>query len=294
MLAGMDVTHPSPGSIEGAPSIAGVVASIDGRYGQWPGIIRAQTSRKEMIEKLDEMFGGRLDLWRKHNQGGLPNRIIIYRDGVSEGQYRTLLQDELPRIQEACAARYLGGRMPKISIVVCGKRHHTRFFPTQEKDADYKKSMNPQNGTVVDRGVTMEKGWDFFLQAHHCLQGTARPTHYVVIHDKNDMDADKMEALVSIPTIHKHVFLLSVLHRRTISAICLAERPRQSLFAHRLTMRILSVNEAAPIFTRSTTLATARLSHLDKNLTGTDRHGSKESILRFRIQCTISKPPPLF
>lgn len=195
MLAGMDVTHPSPGSIEEAPSIAGVVASIDGRYGQWPGMIRAQTSRKEMIEKLDEMFGGRLDLWRKHNQGGLPNRIIIYRDGVSEGQYRTLLQDELPQIQKACEARYPGGKIPKISVVVCGKRHHTRFFPTQEQDADYKKSMNPQNGTVVDRGVTMEKGWDFFLQAHHCLQGTARPTHYVVIHDKNDMDADKMEAL---------------------------------------------------------------------------------------------------
>ncbi|KAL9005566.1 MAG: hypothetical protein Q9188_001658 [Gyalolechia gomerana] len=195
MLAGMDVTHPSPGSIEGAPSIAGVVASIDGRYGQWPGTIRAQTSRKEMIEKLDEMFGERLDLWRKHNQGGLPARIIIYRDGVSEGQYRTLLQDELPQIQKACETRYPGGRLPKVSIVVCGKRHHTRFYPTKEDDTDYKNNMNPPNGTVVDRGVTMEKGWDFFLQAHHCLQGTARPTHYVVIYDKNDMDADKMEAL---------------------------------------------------------------------------------------------------
>ena len=31
---------------------------------------------------------------------------------------------------------------------------------------------NPPNGTVVDRGVTMEKGHDFFLQAHTALQGT--------------------------------------------------------------------------------------------------------------------------
>ncbi|KAL9031872.1 MAG: hypothetical protein Q9196_000127 [Gyalolechia fulgens] len=195
MLAGMDVTHPSPGSIEGAPSIAGVVASIDGRYGQWPGTIRAQDSKMEMFKYLVEMFGERLDLWRKHNQGGLPTRIVIYRDGVSESQYRTLLQDELPQIQKACGARYPGGKLPKISIVVCGKRHHTRFFPTKDEDADYKKNMNPPNGTVVDRGVTMERGWDFFLQAHHCLQGTAKPTHYVVIYDKNDMDADKMEAL---------------------------------------------------------------------------------------------------
>ncbi|KAL8720464.1 MAG: hypothetical protein Q9225_002689 [Loekoesia sp. 1 TL-2023] len=194
MLAGMDVTHPSPGSLEEAPSIAGVVASIDGRYGQWPGMIRAQTGREEMIKHLDELFGGRLDLWRKHNQGGLPDRIVIYRDGVSEGQYRTLLQDEVPQIQKACERRYPGGRLPKISVVVCGKRHHTRFYPTKEEDADTR-SKNPPNGTVVDRGITMEKGWDFFLQAHSALQGTARPTHYVVVYDKNDMDADKMEAL---------------------------------------------------------------------------------------------------
>lgn len=197
MLAGMDVTHPAPGSLDGAPSIAGVVASIDGRYGQWPGMIRAQTGRKEMIEKLDEMFGERLDVWRKNNKGGLPTRIIIYRDGVSEGQYRILLQDELPQIQKACQVRYPGGGLPRISIVVCGKRHHTRFYPTKDEDAD-NKQKNPPNGTVVDRGITMEKGWDFFMQAHFCLQGTARPTHYVVIYDKNDMDADKMEALVSL------------------------------------------------------------------------------------------------
>ncbi|KAL8761911.1 MAG: hypothetical protein Q9184_002015 [Pyrenodesmia sp. 2 TL-2023] len=194
MLVGMDVTHPSPGSIEGAPSIAGIVASIDGRYGQWPASMRAQTSRQEMIDKLDELFGERLDAWRKYNQGGLPTRIIIYRDGVSEGQYRTLLQNELPQVQKACEKRYLGGKLPKISVIVCGKRHHTRFYPTRDEDAD-NIQKNPLAGTVVDRGVTMEKGWDFFLQAHSSPKGTARPTHYVIIYDKNGMNQDAMEAM---------------------------------------------------------------------------------------------------
>ncbi|KAL8838989.1 MAG: hypothetical protein Q9170_001919 [Blastenia crenularia] len=194
MLAGMDVTHPSPGSIEGAPSIAGIVASIDGRYGQWPGSIRTQKGRKEMIEDLDKIFGERLDLWRKNNRGGLPTRIFIYRDGVSEGQYRTMLQDELPQIQKACEIRYPGGRLPKISVIVCGKRHHTRFYPTADEHADGAQK-NPPNGTVVDRGITMEKGWDFYMQAHASALGTARPTHYVIIYDKNGMNADQMEGL---------------------------------------------------------------------------------------------------
>lgn len=198
MLVGMDVTHPSPGSIPEAPSIAGVVASVDGRFGQWPASMRAQTGRQEMIDKLDEMFGERLDVWRRLNQGALPQRVIIYRDGVSEGQYQTLLQKELPQVQKACEKRYPGGKLPKISIIVCGKRHHTRFYPTRMEDAN-DRSYNPPNGTVVDRGITMERGWDFFLQAHASGKGTAKPTHYVIIYEKNGMNADQMEAMVSSP-----------------------------------------------------------------------------------------------
>ncbi|KAL8766292.1 MAG: hypothetical protein Q9209_006882 [Squamulea sp. 1 TL-2023] len=195
MLVGMDVTHPSPGSLDGSPSIAGIVASVDGQYGQWPSSMRTQASRMEMIQELEEMFSERLDLFQKINKGALPDRIIIYRDGVSEGQYRTVLEEELPQVRNACKKRYPGGKGPKISFVVCGKRHHTRFYPTRPEDADDKGQQNPHNGTVVDRGITMEKEWDFFLQAHHCLQGTAKPTHYVVIRDENGMDADGLESL---------------------------------------------------------------------------------------------------
>ena len=58
--------------------------------------------------------------------------------------------------------------------MIVGKRHHTRFYPTEEKYADMTSRVkgNPPNGTVVDRGVTMERGHDFFLQAHVALQGT--------------------------------------------------------------------------------------------------------------------------
>lgn len=128
MLVGMDVTHPSPGSLPKSPSIAAVVASIDPLYSQWPGSIRPQDHQETIIE-LEDMFGERLDLWSKKNNGSLPDRIIIYRDGVSEGEYKILLEEELPKVEAACKIRYQRkkpARYPKISVIACAKRHHTR------------------------------------------------------------------------------------------------------------------------------------------------------------------------
>lgn len=186
MVVGIDVTHPSPGSKGTAPSAAGVVASVDALLGQWPATFSIQESRKEMVTALESMILSRLRLWQKHNKQQLPENIIVYRDGVSEGQYQILLDQELPLIRNACRQAYPATatkqNIPKISIIVCGKRHHTRFYPATEGDAS--RSANCQPGTVVDRGVNDVRGWDFFIQPHECLQGTARPCHYYVILDE--------------------------------------------------------------------------------------------------------------
>lgn len=192
---GIDVTHPSPGSRQGAPSVAGVVASIDDKFGQFLASVRCQESRKEMVSGLEEMIIERLRSWQKHNAQALPQNILVYRDGVSEGQYQTVLNEESPAFDKAIAKIYpANGPKPKVSIIIVGKRHHTRFYPTKEADAD--RSGNPKNGTVVDRGVTSERHWDFFLQAHTGLQGTARPAHYVVVQDQIGLGADGLEQLV--------------------------------------------------------------------------------------------------
>jgi eukaryotic translation initiation factor 2C len=195
ILFGIDVTHPSPGSSDSAPSIAGVVASVDSMFSQYPASMRTQRGRQEMVEELEEMIVERLKLWQKRNQNKLPTKVIVYRDGVSEGQYRIVLESEYPAFKKAFDRLYgVESKHPKISIIVVGKRHHTRFYPTKEEDTDGK-TGNPQPGTVVDRGVTGEKVFDFFLLAHQGLQGTSKPGHYVVLKDDIKLGADQLQNL---------------------------------------------------------------------------------------------------
>ncbi|PFH51130.1 hypothetical protein AMATHDRAFT_75110 [Amanita thiersii Skay4041] len=194
MIAGIDVTHPGPGSVKETPSIAAVVASIDGNYAQYPASMEIQKSKQEMVENLIGMFQDRLKLFQQKSKV-LPKRILVYRDGVSEGQFEQVVYQELPRIRQACDkfSTPKDSYRPKITIVVCGKRHHTRFYPTNEDEADSK--GNPLPGTVVDRGVTSVYLFDFFLQAHAGLQGTTRPTHYYVVHDSIGFTPDLLQNL---------------------------------------------------------------------------------------------------
>jgi hypothetical protein len=148
-----------------------------------------------MVAELGEMITERLELWRKKNGGRLPTKVIVYRDGVSEGQYKLVLEKELPGFVSAFDKLYgKPEKHPKISIIVVGKRHHTRFYPTKREDSD-DRTGNPKPGTVVDRGVTGEKLFDFFLLAHQGLQGTSKPAHYVVIKDENKFGADQLQML---------------------------------------------------------------------------------------------------
>lgn len=185
MIVGIDVTHPSPGSAANAPSVAGMVASVDDQLGQWPATLSIQTGRQEMVQSLADMLKYHLKLWNRYH-GEYPENILVYRDGVSEGQYEIVLAEELPEFRDACKTTYSADRtkegIPHLTIVIVGKRHHTRFFPSDKLAAE--KSSNPIPGTIVDRGITEARNWDFFLQAHSGLQGTVRPAHYYVVLDE--------------------------------------------------------------------------------------------------------------
>ncbi|KAJ7283579.1 argonaute-like protein [Mycena rebaudengoi] len=193
----MFVIHPAPGS-DGRPSFTALVANVDSDTAKYIAASRVQTSRVEMIEELQSMSKHVLSMYMRYREmaekkaagNSAPKRIIFYRDGVSEGQFKQVLEQELPLIKKACQEL---GIDPKVTILVVGKRHHVRFFPQSERDAD--RSGNCRAGTVVDREVAHPTEFDFYLQSHGGLLGTSRPAHYSVLYDENNFSADALQSL---------------------------------------------------------------------------------------------------
>jgi len=91
-----------------------------------------------MLDELRDMLIERLVLYEKKNKS-LPDRIFVYRDGVSEvslglflittpltikqGQFDTVLKEELPQVLEAFKAlstKTRGSYRPSLSIIICG------------------------------------------------------------------------------------------------------------------------------------------------------------------------------
>ncbi|KAL0457143.1 UNVERIFIED_CONTAM: protein argonaute 10 [Sesamum latifolium] len=210
IIFGADVTHPENGE-ESSPSIAAVVASQD-----WPevtkyaGLVCAQAHRQELIQDLYKTWhdpvrgtvsGGMIrDLlvsFRKAT-GQKPQRIIFYRDGVSEGQFYQVLLFELDAIRKVSLC-FFGAKLPTAcDIIVVQKRHHTRLFANNHRDkSSTDKSGNILPGTVVDSKICHPTEFDFYLCSHAGIQGTSRPAHYHVLWDENNFTADGIQSLTN-------------------------------------------------------------------------------------------------
>ena len=145
----------------------------------------------------------RIKDWIIINGFRLPKNIIYYRDGVSEGQYKFVRDDELSKITSAFPRalgelkreqpnKVMDGETPKLTAIVCAKRHHVRFYP--EKGGT--KNGNCPPGTYVDDVVTSPYYADFYLQSHSSLQGTARPAHYFVLRNEMAVSIDNLRQFV--------------------------------------------------------------------------------------------------
>lgn len=146
LFMGADVTHSHPGS--NSPSIAAVVASVDGKAVKYHTYIRAQGHREEIISQMESIMTEVLINFEKANNGKSPKRVMFFRDGVASGQFDKVKDVEVRGLKAAMHLRKLDN-VP-LTFLVVQKRHHIRLFPV---DQNMDRSGNCMPGTVIDTAI---------------------------------------------------------------------------------------------------------------------------------------------
>lgn len=184
MICGIDSYHDSS---QKGNSVAAFVASINPSYTKWFSKAVIQTKREEIVNGLCSSFISALLAFRKEN-GKYPDSVIIYRDGVGDGQLALCESYEIPQFESACK-RMLNHTI-HLTFIVVQKRINTRYFTINNRNAE-----NPLPGTVVDSNITRARHYDFFLVSQHVRQGTVSPSHYVVLRDDSVYSPDIIQRL---------------------------------------------------------------------------------------------------
>ena len=100
---------------------------MDGRASQYVAHLSSQNSRVEMVHALTDAMVKMFTSFKTRNGGKLPAHVIIFRDGVSDGQFDQVLDKELPAVKDALELLGFPSGAVKIAIVICQKGHHTRL-----------------------------------------------------------------------------------------------------------------------------------------------------------------------
>ncbi|KAK2155427.1 hypothetical protein NP493_2079g00007 [Ridgeia piscesae] len=185
MVVGIDCYHDSA---KKGRSIGAFIASMNSKLTRYYSRCTFQHTMQELMDGLKVCMQASLKKYNEIN-GCLPERIVIYRDGVGDGQLNAVIDHEIPQLKECFKA--LGADYnPRLAVVIVKKRINARFFAKAGQRLN-----NPPPGTVIDDHVTRKEWYDFFLVSQSVRQGTVTPTAYNVVVDSSGMKPDHMQRL---------------------------------------------------------------------------------------------------
>lgn len=186
MVIGFDVCHDTR---DRSRSFGAFVASMDQqRSDVYYSSACAHRNGEELSNSFGQMTRKALQCYISiHNE--LPKKIIVYRDGVGDGQFEFVIDHEVNQVKAVLSEIYQANNMLealKMAFIVVTKRINTRVFNGPN---------NPPPGTVVDQVITMPERYDFFLVSQMVNQGTATPTNYNIIYDNCGLSPDRLQVL---------------------------------------------------------------------------------------------------
>ncbi|KAK7005358.1 piwi [Biomphalaria glabrata] len=185
MVVGIDTYHCPT---KKKASIGGFVASMNHTCTRWYSKVCIQQPGQELVQGLQICLTAALRKFHAENHF-LPEKIVIFRDGVGDGQLDVLADHEVKQLHRCFTS--FGEYTPFCTTVCVQKRINTRIY-SRERNGEM---ANPPPGTVVDHTVTRRDRYDYFIVSQHVRHGTVSPTHYIVVDDGIGLKPGQMQRL---------------------------------------------------------------------------------------------------
>ncbi|KAI6175231.1 hypothetical protein M3Y99_01981700 [Aphelenchoides fujianensis] len=210
LVVGLNVVHPDPMDPKELfmfkkkhpelhnlhPSVVGVAANKCAEPYAFAGDFYFQEANRQEMHPPSLSTAIAQAVEQAVHAGRRPTRLIVLRDGLSEGQLKMAAAYELPAIRDGwrrgiAKTPELANTAVKITFVVCTKMHQKRFYRQQGANI-----TNTQPGDVVDSKVTRSDITEFYLQGHFPLKGVPKAPQYSVLVDELGMSMEAMQGFM--------------------------------------------------------------------------------------------------
>ncbi|KAI0982206.1 hypothetical protein GJ496_002423 [Pomphorhynchus laevis] len=200
MVCGIDVYHSGSGT-EGRSSVGAIVCSSDKECTRWYSRVTIQSNRQELMDDLKTCFSAALRNYHSVNLQ-LPQKIILFRDGVGDGNFNVVKNYEIEQLT-ACFASFSDSYCPQFAAMIIHKRINNRIMSMDDHNtsgsgvSSGRCVNNPQPGTVVDTPLTIRSraNQEFYLVSQHVNQGTVNPTRFILVANTTKLNLDKLQRI---------------------------------------------------------------------------------------------------
>ncbi|CAK5073716.1 unnamed protein product [Meloidogyne enterolobii] len=186
----------APSFVSGPPTAVGFAANVGPTkmpYDFIGDFLYQQAYREEKVNVIESIVQRCVAFFQSTRDGRLPQRVILFRNGCSEGLYPKILKYEVPLLRKALQVE--GIQEPKLTLIVCNKLQSVRFFHKNINQNAKAPDQNLKPGTIIDTAAVHPEFAEFFLTSHRALQGTARTPKYTVVYDDCEHDLDELERI---------------------------------------------------------------------------------------------------
>uniref|UniRef100_A0A7E4VSP5 Piwi domain-containing protein n=1 Tax=Panagrellus redivivus TaxID=6233 RepID=A0A7E4VSP5_PANRE len=190
----MNIENPEPTSVGIAHTHD---ASGNIQHGRYFYVPRGSTVIKQ--KKLTDIVKNAIREFRA-KQGHYPQRILIYRSGVSEGSFGEVIEHECSNIVNALKADSM---TPAITMVVIQRKsNHRLLLPAKVLDYMSDKArpveQNVTPGTCITSDVTNPRYPEFIMTSQRAILGTSKPIVGTIIFESNPRNRLPLDHLTQL------------------------------------------------------------------------------------------------